>query len=37
MFDSLGNPVDNTMRLLDGGVPLPEAELMIGYVSVSLD
>jgi hypothetical protein len=37
MFNSLGNPVDRTMRLLYSGVPRPEAELMIGYEELFKD
>jgi hypothetical protein len=37
MFESLGYPVENSVSLLDGGMPRSEAELMIGNESVSLD
>jgi hypothetical protein len=37
MFKSLGNPVENSVSLLDGGMPQSEAELMIGIEFVSLD
>jgi hypothetical protein len=37
MFDSLFNPVENSVSLLDGGMPRPEAELIILNESVSLD
>jgi hypothetical protein len=37
MFDSLGNPVENSVNLLDGGMPRPEDELMIGSESIILD